>query len=418
MKTIKKLFLATLLAICFAACKEEFKKPTSADGDAPGPVKDISIEGMPGGAKISYTLPDDANLLYVKAIYERNGSKVESKASYFRNYIVVEGLGDTRERDVTLYTVSRGEKESNPVTVKIAPLPPAIHDVVSTLDIVPSYGGLRVSFTNSASTPQAPNNIVIQVDIWDPIKEEWNELDAHYTGLLSGRFAIRGLPAVERKFGFYVRDTWGNKSDKIERILTPLPEQLLDGTKFEFKANHGWPIPQLPPFRADGLPIVTESNTGSNTFSKLFDDITFDQGNTFHTGERKPLPIWQPFDMKVRAQISRYIIWQRMHTNNKDYFYNHGNPHEWELWGTNTPTDVNSWVLLDKQIMVKPSDLPLGQLTNDDIEIAKAGHEYELPLDSPPVRYVAFKIIDNWASIQGVTGFVHMSELKFYGQIK
>jgi hypothetical protein len=98
--------------------------------------------------------------------------------------------------------------------------------------------------------------------------------------------------------------------------------------------------------------------------------------------------------------------------------FNHGNPHEWELWGTNDPTNVNSWVLLDHEVMVKPSGLPLGVNSNDDTYIATNGQEYQFPTNTPAVRYVAWKTIDCWASPQGQTGFFHLLEFSVYGQVQ
>src|SRR5690606_10232766 len=116
-----------------------------------------------------------------------------------------------------------------------------------------------------------------------------------------------------------------------------------------------------------------------------------------------------------KVKFSRYKVYQR--NSNGTYIYNHGNPHEWQLWGTNTPTDVNSWVMLDHRIMIKPSGLPLGQYTNDDLEAVNSGHEYEVSIDAPAVRYLAWKHIDNWAAIEGTSGHLHIAELEFWGQV-
>jgi hypothetical protein len=176
----------------------------------------------------------------------------------------------------------------------------------------------------------------------------------------------------------------------------------------------GTPIPQIPPLPASGKPIVHPGNSSNWPWIRLFDNLL---GNTgFHTSERMDMPFWLPIDLGKEVLLSRYKFWQRMHDNNSTYFYSHGNPHEWEIWGTNTPNDVNSWILLDHQVQVKPSGLPIGQVSNDDVSVARDGHEYEFPVGTKPVRYIAWKHIDSWAAIEGTTGFMHMSELKIWGQ--
>lgn len=405
-----------LMAAAFQNCTEEKSGPIDDDGSVPKPISNPSVENVAGGAIISYELPKDPNLLYVKAVYERNGKMIETKSSYFKNYIMVEGLGDTDEHTVTLYAVSRSEKSSEPKTVKITPLTPCTTTILESLKIRESFGGMKVGFENVTSTSQLPNNVVIQVMVWDEKDSEWKEVDAFYTGLSQGVFSVRGLKSEKKKFGFFVKDTWGNKSVMLEKELTPIYEEELNVAKITYQKDK-FPIPQIPPLTKTGTPIVTPGNSSSNKFENLFDGVI---GNTgmFHTSERQPMPAWIPMDLGVTVKLSRYKIWQRMHDNNSTYFYSHGNPHEWELWGTNDPKDVNSWVRLDHRIMVKPSGLPLGQVNNDDVEAARAGHEYELDLDVPAVRYLAWKHIDNWASIGGTTGFLHMSEMKFWGQIQ
>jgi hypothetical protein len=415
MKKNKILFSILFLTAFLFGCKEEYSTPIDDTGDAPMAVINPSAESIAGGAIITYTLPNDPNLLYVKAVYERNGAMVESKSSYFKNYIVIEGLGDINERDVKLYAVSRGEKASDPVSIKIIPEAPAIAGVLSSLKVLASFGGMSVSFQNPAATAAIPNNIVVGILVWDTRLNEWQDVDAYYTGLENGTFSVRGLEAVERKFGFFVKDTWGNKTEIIEKVLTPIYEEELDVKKITY-AKGKYPVPQNMPLPVTGGPVLEPGNLSSWPFTNLFDGVIGNSG--FHTNERNPVPIWIAMDLGVTAKLSRYKIWQRMHDNNNTYFYSHGNPHKWEIWGTNTPTDPNSWVLMDNRTMVKPSGLPVGQVNNDDVEIARLGHEYEFPLSAPAVRYIAWKHIDSWASIEGTTGFIHMSEMKLWGQVQ
>ncbi|MGK6353352.1 DUF5000 domain-containing lipoprotein [Parapedobacter sp. DT-150] len=417
MKIILKIFTAALLVVSvIQSCKEETNEILHDDSAAPGPISDPVAEAIPGGAIIRYGLPADENLLYVKAVYERGGKEVVSKSSLYNDQVLVEGLGDTQEREVTLYAVSRSEVESTPVMIRITPLTPTIEDVLESLDIVESFGGMRVTFENKASTPETPSNIVIGVVRWNDELKEWEDIDAHYTGLAQGDFSVRGLDAVKGTFGFYVKDVWDNQSDTISTELTPIYEEELIGTTFRDMRSGSpqYPIPQIPPLPASGEPIKHPGNLGSWPWARLWDG---ELGNTgFHTTERMDVPIWIPIDMRVKVKLSRYRIWQR--NSNGGYLYSHGNPHEWEIWGTNTPEDVDSWERLDHRVMEKPSGLPLGQLSNDDLAIAEAGHEYEFSIDAPPVRYIAWKHIDSWASIEGATGFLHMAEMKIWGQIQ
>jgi hypothetical protein len=411
-KVILSLFLLVVLASCY---KEELHKTIYSSEGAPGPVSNAVVKNIHGGAIIEYSLPDNENLLYVKAVFERQGKIVESKSSFYKKSILIEGLGDTLQREVKLYTVSRSEESSQPVSITINPLAPAIKDVLTSLQIKESFGGMNINFQNPESTGEKPYNIVIGIVGWDSTLNEWKDVDAYYTGLSGGNFSVRGLAAVKRKFGFFVKDTWNNITDTIVQELTPIYEEEIDGSKITY-AKGKFPVPQIAPLPIGGGPVLEPGNLSSWPFDNLFDGEIGNNG--FHSNEKNPIPAWFAMDLGKTIRLSRYKVWQRMHDNNTTYFYSHGNPHEWEIWGTNTPNDVNSWVLLDHEIMVKPSDLPIGQVNNDDVEIARNGHEYEFPLSTPAVRYIAWKHIDNWASIKGATGFLHMSELRFWGQIQ
>ncbi|MGN6531075.1 MAG: DUF4959 domain-containing protein, partial [Ginsengibacter sp.] len=118
MRQIKTLlFFGLLLSINFLpGCQKDTNKPIDPDKNAPGPIKSPVVENMGGAAKISYVLPKDQNLLYVRAEYEINGVKKEAKSSFYKNSVVVEGFGDTTEHSVTLYAVSRAVVSSDPVT--------------------------------------------------------------------------------------------------------------------------------------------------------------------------------------------------------------------------------------------------------------------------------------------------------------
>lgn len=410
MKKIKIILLFFLSASLWS-CKEEMATPIYGGSGAPKPITNVAVENVPGGAVISYTLPNDDNLLYVKAVYERQGQMVTSKSSFYKKEVFVEGLGDTKAREVKLYAVSRAEEASEPVTVTINPLAPPIYDVLGSLEIKESFGGMNVKFLNTQSTGERPYNIVIGVVVWDAQLNEWQDVDAYYTGLAGGTFSVRGLEAVERKFGFFTKDTWNNVTDTLEMVLTPIYEEELGAPSY---ARNKFPVPQKPPLTQDGSDIGQPGNLGSWPFERLFDGAIGNNG--FHSTEKQPLPAWFAMDFGQKVRLSRYKVWQRMHDNNETYFYSHGNPHEWEIWGTNDPNNVDSWELLDHEIMVKPSGLPIGQVSNDDVETARNGHEYELPLETKAYRYIAWKHIDNWASIGGSLGFLHMSELKFWGQ--
>lgn len=407
MKNLNVLLSLGLLALFIAVgCKPDSIDPLADDGTVPGPVKNPQVTNIAGGARISYGLPDSKNLLYVKAVYDLKGVKWESKASFYTNSVIVEGYGDTLEHEVALYAVSRGERPSEAVKVKIKPLTPPVFNIFNSLIVGETFGGIYVKYKNPDKS-----NVVIRVLLQDSATGEWATINNHYTSLDSGQFATRGLPPRPRMFGIFVRDRWNNSSDTLKVSRTPIYEELLDKTKFADMRKKNYPIPQVSPLPGSGNPIKEgEDYSSSYPLKNLWDDKT---NTMFHTKEKVDQPIWVPIDLGVKATLSRFKIWQR---SGSSYNFNHGNPHRWEIWGTNDITKASTWIKLGEYEMIKPSNLPPGQNSNDDNEAVLNGQEYDLPIGSPAVRYIAWKHIDGWGSIQGETGFLHMMELTIWGQ--
>ncbi|MCD8261862.1 MAG: hypothetical protein LUD15_10560 [Bacteroides sp.] len=110
------------------------------------------------------------------------------------------------------------------------------------------------------------------------------------------------------------------------------------------------------------------------------------------------------------------MYWQRLQEGS---FYRHGNMKEWEVYGRADIPPANDtwegWTLLRKCEFFKPSGLPPGEgsFTQEDIDYAVKGEEFEFPSDIPPVRYIRFKVLGSFDDIHTI----HFSEISFFGQI-
>jgi hypothetical protein len=413
MKQRNILFLAGLFLFIFSACKKS--NQCNGDQTAPAPVTNAQVQNLPGAAKITYTLPSNANLLYVKAEWEVNGVVKNVKSSVYQNNVVIEGFGNTDERKIKLYAVSQCDVASEPLEVTIKPLPPAIEGVYVSLTAIETFGGLNVAYLNPTMA-----NIVIGVLVKDSTGF-WQHVDFHYSSQAANNFNVRGfsqnqppLPPRQYTFGIYVKDRWDNHSDTLVVTLTPIYEELLDKLKFKDIRPLNYPIPQLSPLPPSGGAIVHGIDySTSYPLKNLWDGSVT---TMFHTKERMDQPIWIPIDLDqsgvAKYKLSRFKLWQRP----SGFIFSHGNPHKWEIWGTNTPTNVNSWMKLGDWTMIKPSGRPLNDNSNEDVQVATDGQEYDFPVGIPAVRYIAWKNIDSWGSIDGATGFMHLMELTLWGQ--
>jgi hypothetical protein len=151
----------SLIVIFGQSCEEEGRLD-HIDFNAPAPqqVSHLSVKNTPGGATIKYQLPDDENLLYVKAEYEiRPGVVRECKASYYADSLVLDGFGRSSTYDVKVYCVGKNEKRSDPLIVQVNPQTAPVFLAAKGLNS--AFGGVRVSFENEYETNLA---IVLMTD--------------------------------------------------------------------------------------------------------------------------------------------------------------------------------------------------------------------------------------------------------------
>jgi hypothetical protein len=158
-KIMKKILLtcfAALVILMANSCKQDELAPTVNDHTAPGPVSHVTVTDLNGAAKISYTIPADGDLLYIKAVYSiKKGDTRETKVSRYNSDLTVDGFGDTVAYLVKLYAVDKGENVSAPVEVTVHPLTAPLNLTRDSLTVTPDFGGINVKFTNSTKASLA-----------------------------------------------------------------------------------------------------------------------------------------------------------------------------------------------------------------------------------------------------------------------
>lgn len=395
-----RIIYLTITVLLFAAgCKEEELGPLTNGGKAPGPVTNVTSEALPGKVQLHYNIPGDPELLYVKAVYEtRPGNKMETIATFYNNGMVLEGFGNTDEREVKLYSVSRTEVSSEPVTITVRPLTPPVQAVFASLDFNGDFGGITARFTNEDSA-----NVAIGVVTRDA-NGDAVQADMYYTNQEAGEFSVRGFDATEQWFGLYVRDRWLNYSDTVWRKITPLFEQQLDKKLFR------------------ALKLPSDANTfGSGPLANLWNDKVAggsSSNNTwFRSANGSGVPHWVTFDLGVTAKLSRFSEIPRGAEDEPNLLYSAGDPQLYEIWGTdnyNPDGSFTGWTKLMDCEVVKPSGLPVGVNSNEDLLRAQEGHQFKFPAGLPPVRYLRIKLVQTF----GNADYFWMAEMTLFGEIQ
>lgn len=384
------LLVCAMLAI--VSCKENKPEPQLDDGTAPGPVSKVSVTPLPGGAELNYHLPDDADLFYVEAQWQTPTGTRDAKSSFYDNTLTIDGFGDTSVYSVRLYAVDRGENKSEPVTVDVRPLLPPVLAVKNSIEVLQDFGGIQVNFDNKHEA-----NVVIYV-LTNDSTGALTTVKTFYTSMPEGHFSVRGFSPVERKFAIYLRDEWNNLSDTLYSTVTPLFEEQLDKSKFKVyrlpgdaPAGYGWVMTRLWDGSTDGSNGFHTANMGTDDNPSGF-------------------PHHFTFDLGTKAKLSRFKFWQRPGA----FLYAHGNYKEFEIWGSNSPDQDGSWNGWTKLLeceSIKPSGLPIGEVSNEDKAYALRGEEYIFPLSTPAVRYIRVNVLSTW----GGDDYSHCMEMTFWG---
>lgn len=389
--------LLVIFAIAgWQSCKRE-DRLDHFDFNAPAPQQVSNIKVIPeaGGATILYQVPKDQNLAYVKAVYEiQKGVFREAKASIYTDTLKLVGFGDTSAHEVKIYSIGKNEKASEALSVMVSPKIPPVISAFKSIDMVATFGGVRVTFENKDRADLA---VVLMVDTTG--MNTWASATTYYSSAISGIFAARGYDTLEKRFAIFIRDRWNNRSDTLIQKIKPLYEMRIP------KAT--WNVLELPTDQKE----IAENYVLRN----LWDGgDKGGLGSIYASSNASKLPQWFTIDLGKRVLISRF----NEHQEAWNHLYSGSAVKRFEVWGSNNPdTDGGwkNWQLLGTFESYKPSGLPLGQVTDEDRNYANAtGESFEFVVPPPAVRYLRWKTLETYAS----PGQVVIQELDLYGKIQ
>lgn len=394
---LKNITLILSVFLLLFSCEEAEHSPISKSTDIPLPVENVQFTPTNGGVNITYDLPASSDLLYVKAVYINTaGNEAEVKTSVFDNSVQILGFGDVSEKTIKLHTVSRSEVVSDPVSFTFTPLISPVDIIQQTLEIVADFGGVRYTWENDLETP-----ISIELLAEDE-SGNLSNAQTQYTSQVEGRVSLRGFESVPAIFAAVIRDRYDNYSDTIyastpDKLLTPLLEELLDKSiiiRRPMQNDDNW------------------DNWGGS-IENLFDD---NFTNYAHTRAGNPRPSIMTIDLGNVVTLSRFKVHQR-DPDNLQWAFAHGNPKRYDVYGLkelpiSDDGNLDDWVLLKECEAFKPSGLPVGQNTDEDVDHFLAGDEFTF--DEPQeIRYFRFVVHDTWDG----AGYIGLTEMTFWGNV-
>ncbi|MDR2040261.1 MAG: DUF4959 domain-containing protein [Bacteroidales bacterium] len=400
---MKRYILNTAVFLMFSAfimsCSEPPIGQTPTNGTPPSPLANVVITPTNGGASVTYTLPDEEDISYVKGTFEYNGKKRTVRASVYQNKLVVDGIGAVVPIELTLTLVNNSEVESIPHVETFTPLEPPMDAILKSFMVEPAFGGVKVSWENPAKEMAG---ISFLADNDNGVLELNSLL---YTSLPTGEKYIRGFNTDPRRFALSIVDKFENESDTVFFERTPLYEIKLDKSLFRT-------------VYLDGEDINIRG-TG-RTLDKIWDDISDNDDAIWHSSDDFSVePQRFTVNLGQTTQLTRIMIWGRA----GDYHYAQHNMRKFAIWGTDelkwdradpryaTNEWKADWNLLAECEIIKPSGSAMGTNTAEDIAAAIAGFEFEFDQNVPKVKYIRFEVHETW----GKTLTLHVAEISVFG---
>jgi hypothetical protein len=439
-----------MIALLAFSCTEEPIGQQPTDGVAPNPLKSAEAIGRPGGAVITYVLPDnETDISYVKGEYVIGGETKIVRSSVYKDSILIEGLESNILINIDLYVVDHSENQSAPLRKSFTTGDAPFATISNTVKISPAIGGIYLRWEN----PENRSDIGVVLMTYDTITKKLAEYSVTFA---SGGMAFYPFDSFEvQQFGAYVIDKWGHFSDTSYFNVAPAPEVWLDRKKMK-----GYPIGNDAP-----LANADKSNNYYSGPERLFDSIARSLGRTGGLSESAfginsadgSMPIFYTIDLGVQADVSRFWIEPRGHNTRGRYAFGQrggASPYNWDLWGTTTDfgdsTSVNfipgddpywtrnqwmqdpRWIYMGNYSHRRPSmpyatpanigdtDFHSGDAWESDLRLTYAAPSIDNPtnfyiqvLGVGPVRYVRWQFNQTWSN-EAAT-FMH--EAWFWGGI-
>ena len=386
------LFLITFLVLL--GCNEN----ENQDSTPPGSLTIESVTPTNGGGILTYSLPNDSDILFVRAEYTNSlGNDVYRVSSSHNNSIEIDGLNQNTPISVRLFVIDENENISEPTDVEFTPLPSFIYLVQESISISPTLGGVNIEWENIAE-----KTVYVHLHIVNAGEEEIRILssDKEFENI-----SVRGLESVEMTFLTKVEDFDGNITDLEEKAtISPLFEEMIDKSTWTLMSQ-----------------LSVDGNAWEGETDNFWDDIV-DTAET--NADNSYFIIWRdanggvlnwPLDIVINlnknVKIHRLKVWQRAFWYNGPtgipYYYQEENIRSFDLYASENSQD---WTLLGQYDIGDPSDQD-GNIPQDFIDAAANGHDFDLEGVSDKFRYLKFSITSNYGS----DTYVHGSEITLWG---
>ncbi|MDR3246782.1 MAG: DUF5126 domain-containing protein [Prevotellaceae bacterium] len=399
---MKKLFYTIIVTILagIVSCTELPIGQIPTDNVPPSPPTNVDVKATPGGARITYDLPNEKDISYVKCEYMYKGEQHVVRSSIYSNYLIIEGIGDTNPVDITVYVVDHSENSSIGIQKSFTPQTPPWEAIFESVEIMANFGGVTIKWTNETAT-----EIGITVFTEDSLGI-MREGRTQYSNEVDGELSFRGYDSIPYHFAVRITDKWGNVSTFKEATVTPLFEKAFNKALWS------------------ALVLPGDNNSLNSNPRPLSLCWNGNDNDTWHSDDRGGwfFPQYITIDLGLTVKFSRMRLLAR-----PSYYYSNHTWRTFEAWGAkNYKRDMpveywtgndwktdGDWEMLGDFEIKRPSGSTeaVGNPSGEDGDFAKAGFGFDVSFEKETLQYIRFIIKTTWSN----AGAMHMGEFYFYG---
>ncbi len=408
--------LISVLAMGMYSCKEDIIGQYPVEFTPPGVVSDVTYDTLPGAVLLSYKLPIDKDLMYVKATYTLdNGTKMEAAASAFTNKLLIDGFGKGDSvRTVTLVAVDLNQNVSAPIEVKVVPKESPIYDVFRSIKAGVDFGGIYLKWKNPlkakviviATTPDAAGKPVVTLG------------GKFYSFADSATVNVRGYDTIPRNFYIQIADRWGNKT-AIDTLKEVKPLYEIEIPKINFRKWNPTDIPYQEYNGSFGISVTWDGKWGALFGNQCYS--TASGGNTTSS---------VTYDLNYLAQTTGkgLVIPSRMKIYARSGYGFSAIPKNIRVWGSTSASVLttntegpDAWVLLSppEGFLIAPLSGASGLTPTaaDKKAIEEDGIDLIFGPGKQPIRYVRIESVSMWNTAASIKSFTY-AEITWFGKVQ
>src|SRR5690606_1200981 len=145
---ISSCLIAMACCMGMVSCSESYLgiEQVKTNDNAPEKLTVDQVIPKAGALEIHFTLPKgNPNISQVVATYfNKQGEEVEFKVSRYSSSILVEGLTGTDDVNIELVCIDASGNVSDATSVNVAPLLSPVEHALSSMKVIPAFGGVKV----------------------------------------------------------------------------------------------------------------------------------------------------------------------------------------------------------------------------------------------------------------------------------